>query len=60
MKSTTIFIILVSMFIGMCVGCCFERNYTIKHAELLEVTESGYKIGFGQLEDYEVHEYTFD
>lgn len=45
-------IILVSLMVGF----YFGRGYTIKQAELLEVSDEGYFINFGD----EVHEYTFE
>lgn len=45
-------LILVALVVGFYVG----RGYTIKQAELLEVSNEGYFINFGD----EVHEYIFE
>lgn len=45
-------IMLVTLVVGFYVG----RSYTIKQAELLEVSDEGYFINFGD----EVHEYIFE
>ena len=45
-------VILVALALGFYVG----RGYTIRQAELLEITNDTYFINFGD----EVHEYTFE
>lgn len=45
-------IIMATLMVGFYVG----RGYTIRQAELLEVSDEGYFINFGD----EVHEYIFE
>ena len=44
------------MLVALMVGFDFGRSFTIRQAELLEVSDEGYFINFGD----EVHEYTFE
>ena len=53
LKAIAITIAIVS---SLAVGFYFGRAYTIRQAELLEVTSTEYYINFGD----EVHEYTFE
>lgn len=45
-------LVLIALMVGFYLG----RNSTIKQAELLEVSDEGYFINFGD----EVHEYIFE
>ena len=44
------------MLVALVVGFYIGRGYTIRQAELLEVSDEGYFINFGD----EVHEYIFE
>ena len=49
-------IIILAIAIALVLGLHIGRSYTIRQAELLETTNNGYFISFGD----EVHEYTFE
>ena len=49
-------IIILAIAIALAFGISIGRSYTIRQAELLETTNNGYFISFGD----EVHEYTFE
>lgn len=53
LKATAIALVIVAALV---IGYCIGRSHTIRQAELLETTNDGYFISFGD----EVHEYTFE
>ena len=56
MKITKAFFIFITLILVLVLGYAIGRTNTIRQAELLDITDTEYYIGFGD----EIHTYTFD
>ena len=54
-KSHHNYAVVVAIILALALGCTMGRYYTIRQAELLDVTDSEYLINFGD----DIHTYTF-
>lgn len=56
MKATKAFSLFIALVIVLALGYMLGRHQAIHQAELIDVTDCEYHIGFGD----EIHTYTFD
>ena len=56
MKATKVFSLFIALVLVFALGYMLGRSQTIRQAELIDVTDHEYQLGFGD----EIHAYTFE